>query len=414
MRFTFDGRSYDGEPGDTLAAALLRNGVRVVARSVRLGRPRGVFTAGSEEPNALVRVGADPMVAATTVDLRDGLEAWSLRGKGRVDPDAVDDRRCDKGYLHCDVLVVGGGPAGLAAAAAAGSAGARVILVDDQPRLGGDLLNSRVLLDGAPALEWAAGLPLTARVLTRTTAVGYYDHDYVVAVERRARGERLWHLRARRVVLATGAHERSVAFPGNDRPGVMLASAARTYANRYGVRAGRRAVVLACADSGYEAARDLAAAGVEVVAVVDPRPDAMPLDGIEVLAGQVVTGTAGDGEGVLAGVHVGERFFDCDLLAVAGGWNPAVQLFSQSQGRLRFDEGLGAFVPGTSAQAERSAGACRGSYGTSACIADGYAAGAEAAGLALGRSPSGMAGGGRARVPDDGRRPPRPPAAVWS
>ncbi|TDC07091.1 FAD-dependent oxidoreductase [Nonomuraea longispora] len=402
MRFTFDGRPMTGEPGDTLAAALLRNGVRVVGRSVDLGRPRGIFTAGPEEPNALVRVGADPMLAATTVELHDGLEAHSLRGKGRVDLDAVDERRCDKGYLHCDVLVVGGGPAGLAATLAAGRSGARVILVDDQPRLGGDLLNSRLLLDGAPALDWVAGLDLPARVLTRTTAVGYYDHNYVVAVERRARGERLWHIRARRVVLATGAHERSLAFPGNDRPGVMLAASARAYANRYGVRAGRRAVVFACADSGYEAARDLVAAGVDVLAVVDPRPSGLPAD-VEVLAGQVVTGTTADEEGVLTGVQVGVRHFDADLLAVAGGWNPAVHLFSQSGGRTRFDEELAAFVPGTSAQAERSAGACRGLYATREAIADGYAAGAEAAGRTV---PD-------LRVPECDERISRRPAALW-
>ncbi|SEF67038.1 sarcosine oxidase subunit alpha [Nonomuraea solani] len=385
MRFTFDGRPLRGEPGDTLAAALLRNGVRVVGRSVELGRPRGVFTAGPEEPNALVRVGADPMLAATTVELYDGLEAWSLRGKGRVDLDAVDERRCDKGYLHCDVLVVGGGPAGLAAAVAAGHSGARVILVDDQPRLGGDLLNSRVLLDGAPALDWVDGLELPGRVLTRTTAVGYYDHNYVVAVERRPRGERLWHIRAGSVVLATGAHERSVAFPGNDRPGVMLASSARTYANRYGVAAGRRAVVFACADSGYEAARDLAAAGVEIVAIVDPRG-----------TGQMVTGTTGDADGVLNGVHVGALHYEADLLAVAGGWNPAVHLFSQSRGQVRFDEALQAFVPGVSAQAERSAGACRGLYGTREAIADGYA-------------------GADLPIPEcDEDGPRRPPAALWT
>ncbi|NUP61183.1 MAG: FAD-dependent oxidoreductase [Nonomuraea sp.] len=401
MRFTFDGRPLQGEPGDTLAAALLRNGVRVVGRGVESGRPRGIFSAGPEEPNALVRVGADPMLAATTVELYDGLEAWSLRGKGRVDLDAADDRRCDKGYLHCEVLVIGGGPAGLAAAAAA-SGDRRVILLDDQPRLGGDLLNSRVLLDGAPALDWVDSLDLSGvRVLTRTTAVGYYDHNYVVAVERRARGERLWHIRARQVVLATGAHERSLAFPGNDRPGVMLASAARAYVNRYGVLPGRRAVVFACADSGYEAARDLRAAGVEIAAIVDPRPGG-PAPGV--LAGQVVTGTTADADGVLNGVLVGGRHLEADLLAVAGGWNPAVHLFSQSQGRVRFDEGLQAFVPGTSAQAERSAGACRGLYGTRDAIADGFTAGHHAA----------EAAAREMRVPECDEEPLRAPAALWT
>ncbi|MFI6926807.1 2Fe-2S iron-sulfur cluster-binding protein [Nonomuraea spiralis] len=401
MRFTFDGRTLQGEAGDTLAAALLRNGVRVVGRGVESGRPRGVFSAGPEEPNALVRVGADPMLAATTVELYDGLEAWSLRGKGRVDLDAADDRRCDKGYLHCDVLVIGGGPAGLAAATTAAAGDVRVILLDDQPRLGGDLLNSRVLLDGAPALDWVDSLDLSGvRVLTRTTAVGHHDHNYVVAVERRARGERLWHIRARRVVLANGAHERSLAFPGNDRPGVMLAAAARAYANRYGVLPGRRAVVLACADSGYEAARDLRAAGVEIAAIVDPRPEGLTPD---TLAGQVVTGTTAGADGVLTGVRVGDRHIEADLLAVAGGWNPAVHLFSQSGGRLRFDDGLQAFVPDVSAQAEHSAGACRGLYGTREAIADGHAAGRDAAGSAA----------RELRVPDCDERPPRPPAALW-
>ncbi|MEV0353393.1 2Fe-2S iron-sulfur cluster-binding protein [Nonomuraea sp. NPDC050680] len=413
LSFSFDGRRMEGHPGDTLASALLANGVRVVGHSVELGRPRGIFSAGPEEPNALVRVGADPMLAATTVELYEGLTAWSLRGKGRVDLDATDDRRRDKGYLHCDVLVVGGGPAGLAAALSAGVAGARVILVDDQPRLGGDLLNSRVRLDGARALDWVAlvrarlaSMP-EVRVLTRTTAIGYYDHNYVVAVERRPRGERLWHLRAAQVVLATGAQERSVAFPGNDRPGVMLASAARTYVNRYGVRPGRRAVVFACADSGYEAARDLRAAGVEIAAIIDPRPRA----GAETLGQQVVTGTVtgtvAAADGVLTEVLAGDRRFEADLLAVAGGWNPVVHLFSQSQGRTVFDEEAQAFVPGLSAQAERSAGACRGRYGTAQAIQDGYAAGCQAA------RPTGKREGGGFRVPETDELPLRPPAAVW-
>ncbi|WP_336204809.1 2Fe-2S iron-sulfur cluster-binding protein [Nonomuraea sp. LPB2021202275-12-8] len=408
LPFHFDGRPLHGHPGDTLASALLAGGVRVVGHSVDLGRPRGVFSAGAEEPNALVRVGADPMLAATTVELRDGLRAWSLRGKGRVDPDAVDERRADKGYLHCDVLVAGGGPAGLAAALAAGESGARVILLDDQPRLGGDLLSSRVRLDGAPALDWVAAaerrlaaLP-EVRVLVRTTAIGYYDHNYLVAVERRAAGERLWHLRARRVVLATGAHERSLPFPGNDRPGVMLASAARAYVNRYGVRPGGRAVVYACADSGYEAARDLEAAGVVIAAIVDPRPQAPAGHAVTGTITGTITGTTSDADGLLTGVRIGDQHLEADLLAVAGGWNPAVHLFSQSQGRVVFDDALQAFVPGASAQAERSAGACRGLYGTREAIEDGYAAGAEAAGR-----------DGDFAVPSSDETALRPPAAYW-
>lgn len=366
LAFTFDGRSYQGEPGDTLAAALLRNGVRVVGRSVDLGRPRGVFSAGPEEPNALVRVGATPMVAATLVELYDGLAAWSLRGKGRIDLDATDDRRCDKGYLHADVLVIGAGPAGLSAALSAAERGGRVILLDDQPEVGGDLLNARAEAAWAAAMgERLAAFP-EVRILTRTTALGYYDHTYVTAVQRGRReeadrfDERLWHIRARQVILATGAQERSVAFPGNDRPGVMLASAARAYANRYGVLPGRRAVVFTLTDSGHEAARDLAAAGVDVVAVVDPRLD-----------GRTVTGTTADDEGVLTGVHIGADYHEADLLAVAGGWNPVVHLFSQAQGKLRFDENLQTYLPAEAPRQVSTVGACRGVYTTAGAIADG-------------------------------------------
>ncbi|MEN3305514.1 MAG: sarcosine oxidase, subunit alpha [Micromonosporaceae bacterium] len=327
--FRFDGQEYRGYRGDTLASALLANGVRQVGTSVRLGRPRGIYSAGSEEPTGVVQIEEpfpEPMLTATTVELHDGLVASGLSGRGRL-ATTPDPARYDAVYAHTDVLVVGGGPAGVAAAEAAARTGARVILADEHPV--------------------AAG-PTGVRLLARTTVVGYYDDNYLVAVQRRTNHlgaaapphvarERLWRIRAGRVVLATGAHERPIAFAGNDRPGVMLAGAARTYLHRYGVLAGRRAVVFTTNDSAYAAARELAGAGVEIAEIVDTRQ------------GQAVVGVEGD-TGVstvevapLAGGAT--RRYDADLLLVSGGWNPVLHLYSQAGGRLRFDEELGRFVP---------------------------------------------------------------------
>ncbi|MEU7859153.1 2Fe-2S iron-sulfur cluster-binding protein [Nonomuraea sp. NPDC049141] len=412
LRFRFDGQVYTGHPGDTLASALLANGVRQVATSVRLGRPRGIFAAGSEEPNAVVQIVEpfpEPMLPATTVELYDGLVANSLAGQGRLATEP-DPARYDAVHAHCDVLVVGAGPAGLAAAREAASTGARVILADEQPEPGGSLLGTTDLVDGVPGAAWAAataaaleGLP-EVRVLRRTTVFGYYDDNYLVAVERRTNHlggaapaavarERVWRIRARRVVLATGAHERPIAFAGNDLPGVMLAGAARTYANRYGVLPGRRAVVFTANDSAYAAALDLAEAGVEVAAIIDVRPapgagwaERARERGISLLPGHVVTAARGDGQvsSVLvaeatdavptasaAGTDAaptapaaGERALDADLLLVSGGWNPVVHLFSQSGGTLRYDEALGTLVPDRSRQAVDVAGAAAGDLET--------------------------------------------------
>jgi sarcosine oxidase subunit alpha len=441
LAFTFDGQGHAGHPGDTLASALLANGVRTVARGIETGRPRGIFSAGAEEPNALVQVlsgaSAEPMLRATEIELYDGLRAHGLAGKGVV-PTEPDPARYDKAYAHCDVLVVGGGPAGLAAAYAAGTAGARVMLLDERPELGGDLLGSRALLDGAPAMDWVTeiagrlGLLPRVRVLVRTTAVGYYDHNHVVAVERRTdhlglaapahvSRQRLWHIRSRRVVLATGAHERPIVFTDNDRPGIMLASAARTYANRYGVLPGRRAVVFTTNDSAYPAALDLLDAGVDVAGVVDVRPwpagtwaHRLADRGVRVLRGYAIFGTDEGRHGELDCVLAGDRrggeieAIDCDLLAVSGGWNPAVHLFSQSQGRLRFDTGLAAFVPDVSVQAECSVGAARGEFGLSAAIADGLRTGAACA-AQCGFSPS-----NDLHPPPDSAYAQEPPEACWA
>ncbi|MGW1669867.1 sarcosine oxidase subunit delta family protein [Streptomyces sp. NPDC002324] len=402
LTFVFDGTEYQGYRGDTLASALLANGVIQTGTSIKLGRPRGIFSAGVEEPNAVIQIEApfpEPMLPATTVELYDGLVASSLPGQGRLATEP-DPARYDAVHAHCDLLIVGAGPAGLAAAAAAARSGARVILADDRPELGGSLLGTSELLDWARELSAHLDTAPDVRVLRRTTVFGYYDDNHLLAVERRTNHlgasapahvsrERVWRIRARRVVLATGAHERSLAFADNDRPGVMLAASARTHALSHGVLPGRRAVVFTTNDSAYAAALDLAAAGVDIAAIVDTRPEPGEWArrareaGIEVLAGHAVTGT--EGEPRLTAVSVapygeseGQRRFAADLLLVSGGWNPAAHLFSQAGGKLRHDEALGSFVPDTCRQAVEVAGSAGGVFGLAAVLAQGAAAGARA------------------------------------
>ncbi|MGW7425309.1 sarcosine oxidase subunit delta family protein [Streptomyces sp. NPDC054813] len=410
LTFTFDGTEYQGYRGDTLASALLANGVVQAATSIRLGRPRGIFTAGPEEPNAVVQIEApfpEPMLSATTVELYDGLVATGLPGQGRLATEP-DPARYDAVHAHCDLLVVGGGPAGLAAAAAAATSGARVILADDQPEPGGSLLGTGEHPDWVAATHARLEAAPEVRVLRRTTVFGHYDDNHLLAVERRTAHlgadapahvsrERVWRIRARHVVLATGAHERSLAFGDNDRPGVMLAASARTYLHRYAVLPGRRAVVFTTNDSAYSAVLDLAAAGVDIAAVVDTRPEPgewaerARSAGIEVLAGHAVTGTAGGArltavtvapyEGVTVAPHQGtrgQREFAADLLLVSGGWNPVAHLFSQAGGRLRHDETLGTFVPDGCRQAVAVAGAANGAFDLATALAQGAAAGARA------------------------------------
>ena len=337
IRLTFNGTPYRGYEGDTLASALLANEVRVVARSVTYGRPRGVFSAGIEEPNALVQVGNDTMVRATQVELVDGLEAIGLNGRGRLSAEP-DTGRYDKVFAYCEVLVIGGGRAGITAALEASQSGDRVILVDEQAELGGRLL-------GAGWNDWletsltALRSQPTVRLLTRATAFGQYDQNLVLVAQRRVDGGRLWQVRAKRVVIATGAHERPLIFANNDRPGIMLAGAARTYVNRYGVAPGKRAVIFTNNGSTDAGATDLKRAGIIVEAIVDVR------------AGDAVVDTGGDEEGLRSVViapltgNGPRREVECDLLCVSGGFNPTLHLFSQAQGRLRYEEGLACFVP---------------------------------------------------------------------
>ncbi len=448
LQFRFDGRAYQGYPGDTLASALLANGVRLFGRSFKLHRPRGVFAAGAEEPNALaeLRRGArrEPNTRMTMIELYNGLEAASQnrfpslrfdvmaaaglvapvlsagfyyktfmwpaafwekfyepwirraaglgRASGLADPDSYEAM-----HAHCDVLVVGSGAAGLAAARVAGAAGARVILCEQDFLPGGGLLAER------PHEQWReqtlAALSAMPEVtlLSRTTVFGYYDCNVLGAVQRVADHvpepppytprQRAWTIRARSVVLATGAHERFIAFPDNDRPGVMLTGAAQTYATRFGTRAGRRALLFANNDAAYDGLFSLQDAEMEIAGVVDARPDsagaaAARARGITVWIGASVIGTAGRQSlhGVRIRQHGGdETRISADLLCVSGGINPAVHLASQSGTPLVWDDRLASFVPGVPVQTQHSAGAAAGVTGIAAAAADGARAGAAAA-----------------------------------
>jgi sarcosine oxidase, subunit alpha len=407
LEFTFDGQAFTGHPGDTLASALLAAGRHQIATSVKLGRPRGIAAAWAEDPCGLVQIEEpfpEPMLLATTVELYDGLVARGLPGQGRL-AGIPDSARYDAVHHHVDVLVVGAGPAGLAAALSAARAGARVALIDEQSEAGGSLLSDPARLDGAPALDWVAAVVAELAThpdvlhLQRTTAFGSYDDGLVLALERRTdhlgpaapahlSRQRVWRLRARSVVVATGAHERPVVFADNDRPGIMLAGAARTFLHRYGVRPGRDAVVFTTNDSAYDAALDLHRAGVRVRAVADARPQGSPgrrleceRAGIPVLPGSVVTGTRGIERvthALIAPFRGGQagaaRAIACDLLLVSGGWNPAVHLFSQARGQLRYDEGLGAFLPGEELDGLTVAGSAAGLFEMAGCLASGQRA----------------------------------------
>lgn len=418
LTFTVDGKSYAGYQGDTVASALLANGVLRCGNSMYLGRPRGIMSAGVEETNALIHVSAsgpanpvdESMLTATTVALREGLNARFLSGLGTMDP-RDDTARYDKKYVHADVVVVGSGPAGLAAAREAVRGGARVILIEQDAEFGGSLLaQPQARIEGKPAQEWAAEVlaELAAAedctLLKRTVAFGSYDSNYLLANQNRTghAGEaaegvsrsRLWHIRAAQVVLAPGALERPITFANNDRPGVMLAGAVRTYVNRYAVAPGRSVVFFTTNDSVYDAVEDLAAAGVQVAAVVDARAElsaraaAVREAGVEVITGSAVVDTEGAKRVSAvsvsaideAGAPTGEvRRIEADLLAVSGGWTPTIHLHSQRQGKSRWDDALAAFVPVAPVANQHVAGALNGTYDTDSCVLEGLVAGRTAA-----------------------------------
>jgi len=460
----FDGERLSGFPGDTLASAILARGIRLVGRSFKRHRPRGILTAGPEEPNALLRVErgpgrVDPNSRATLVELVPGLSAatqnawpslrhdlaglfdraasflpagfyyktffrpagaWErlfepairrLAGLGRA-PETADPDRYLHRHVHCDLLVVGGGPAGLRAAGLAARAGARVILADERPAPGGGLLDTGTAgprIEGLPAAAWLErllgeleGAGELAR-LSRTTVEALHPSGHALLLERvadhlqepdpRLPRERLWHVRPRAVLLATGRLERPLLFPDNDRPGILLAGAGRAYLAGQAVLVGRDVVVAAFDDSGYAAALELAAAGARVHAIVDPRGAPGPLAsaaeaaGLRLLAGWAPVGS--DGGPGLRAVRLapldrtgrpdgrGERTVPCDALLVAGGWTPAVQLWAQAGGSLAWDAAAAAFLPSRGPSWLRIAGAAAGARTLAEALAQADRATAE-------------------------------------
>jgi methylglutamate dehydrogenase subunit C len=456
LTFRFDGKIFSGFQGDTLASALIANGVKLVGRSFKYHRPRGILTAGSEEPNALVelRTGArrEPNTKATTAELYDGLEAasqnrWpSLRhdvmsvnqlfapifvagfyyktfmwpakfweaiyepairraaGLGRA-AGIADPDHYDKAWAHCDVLIAGSGPAGLAAALAAGRAGARVILCEEDFTLGGRLLSDGGTIDGVPAAEWLsrtlaelADMP-DISIMTRTTLFGVYDGGTYGAIERvndhlpsppeHQVRQRLWRIVAKRCVVAAGAIERPIVFAGNDTPGVMMASAMRTYIARYAATPAKRIALFTNNEDGWRTVETALGAGLQIAAVIDARPDVSPAHrslaskgGFPVLHGSV-SGVDGGKDGVrkiAVSLTGGARAeVEADGLAVSGGWNPAVGLTSYHRGRPKWQNDISAFVPDGAPPGMVAAGAANGDFGLGACLSQGFAAGAAAA-----------------------------------
>ncbi len=463
--FSFDGKPLKGYAGDTLASALIANGIHLVGRSFKYHRPRGIMTAGSEEPNALVSVKRDearftPNLRATQVELYQGLQAesqnrwpslsfdvgginnifspflasgfyyktfmwpksfWksvyepnirSAAGFGNP-PTLPDPDRYQQRFAHCDVLVVGAGPAGLTAAIAAKEAGARVIIVDEGNEFGGSLLTDLdARIDGKSGWDWTTSIIMTLAMsdkvtcLTRTTAFGYFADnmiglcerltDHLAAPDANLPRERLWQVRAKQVVIASGALERPLVFPENDRPGIMLADSARSYLNRYGAKVGKKIVVATATDSAYLAAIDLKRAGVNIAVIADYRAEGGVLtaaarsEGIRVELGTTICETYGKLR--VSAVKIGKidasgnvkgqtETINCDTVLMSGGWTPTVSLFSQSRGKLAFDAATETFVPGKAAYDQISAGGSRGTFELAKALDEGYAAGEQAARL---------------------------------
>ena len=462
INFTFNGKPYQGFAGDSLASALLANGVNVVGRSFKYARPRGIVGHGMEEPNGIMQLGSGaatvPNLKVTQIELYEGLEASSVNGWPSVNYDVMswlgafgrlmppgfyyktfmypqklwmtyehfirkaaglgespvedDPDSYDTINQHCDVLVVGAGPSGLMAALEAGLAGARVIIADEQSEFGGTLLASNEKFDSQSANDWLVAIfsqlssLRNVKCLTRSTVFGYYDHNFLTILERctdhlgitASSGPRQYmhKVRAKQVVLATGAFERPLVFAHNDIPGVMQASSVSTYINRFSVAPGNKLVLATSNDNAYRTAIDWHNAGREVVAIIDSRyspngdlvvkAESMGIkiyDGhglIEARGGKCVKSA------LIAPLSIGGTEvigavsqLACDLIATSGGWSAAVHLSSHTGAKPVWDEEIVSFRPGDSKQQERSVGACKGTFGSHDGLVEGAIGGARAA-----------------------------------
>jgi sarcosine oxidase subunit alpha len=443
LTFSFNGKVLQGFAGDTLASALLANRITLLSRSFKYHRPRGVFSAGEEEPNALLEIGEgarrEPSVRAPTLPLTDGLVARSQNCWPSVDFDALrifdyshalwpagfynktfkwpnwhtwegiirrtaglgwpltdaDPDRYEQVNAHCDLLVIGGGPAGLLSALVAGRAGLRVMLVDQGEEFGGTLNWEQYQLNGAPARDWVrqvcgelAGMPRVT-LLPRTTVAGNYDHNVTTLLQRstgKAWRETYWTVRPREVLLAAGAIEQGLVFPDNDRPGIMLAGAVRHYLHRFAVVPGQKVVVATNNDTAYQTLLDLHAAGISDLAVVDGRAEvnpqllqAMQALGIATFSDTRIASTHGDKGISEVGLENGrgQRLASrrCDLLAISGGWSPRVHLFSHARGSLRFDELSQSFHPDRLPANFTVVGSANGAASLAGCFSEALTAG---------------------------------------
>ncbi|MPV86042.1 sarcosine oxidase subunit alpha family protein [Ostreibacterium oceani] len=453
LHFTFNGKAYIGYEGDTLASALLANGVKILGRSFKYHRPRSIFGLGAEEPNVLLQIGEGaktlPNQRATQVMLYDGLVAKTVNGFPCVnydfyaglglfskmlsagfyyktfmwpksawdwyeekiraaaglgispveaDPDIYEHRN-----QHVDILIVGGGVAGIRAALAAAASGQRIMLVDEQSTFGGWFQHSQQKIDGIQPKQWIAQAIQTLRnqsnvtVLNQATAFGRYDHNFIAVLEKHGEVNRaahqpretVWHIRAKHLILATGAQERGLSFGNNDRPGIMLASAVSGYIHRYGVKLGSNGVLFTNNDGAYQAAIDMQKAGITVKAVIDVRhqgagsiAQAVKALGIKVYNGYTVVNTYGR-----KGIHkirVTKLTEDkraltdvvediaCDVLAVSGGYSPVIHLHSHIGGKNRWNEEKLCFVPDpATGEGIYFAGAITGELSTRGCLRQG-------------------------------------------